>query len=170
MFTPSGLWQILTALPELKDKETQFRAAMDQIGYAYDLPDYGGVRTEAQQKQLVQWRDEAVARGEPYYDVAPPGTGFHPYGGAFDITITTPANPTDNEYGTAAEVGVSVGLRPGYFFSRPDPFHFELDLPLETVKQMWAAHTTTVVAAAGGISAGVVALIVGGLYLLRSRS
>jgi hypothetical protein len=165
-FTPAGLWQILTALPELKTKEAAFRDAMDKVGMAYSLPDYAGVRTEAQQAQLVAWRDAAVAQGEPWYPVAPPGSTYHEYGAAFDITITTPANPQDSDYAMAAEVGTGVGLNAGYFFDSPDPFHFELDYSIAQVQQMWTAHTATVVATTGGISVGVLALIGGGLWLL----
>jgi hypothetical protein len=167
-FTPSGLWQILTALPELRDKEAAFRDAMDAIGMAYSLPDYAGVRTAEQQAQLIQWRDEAVAQGEPSYSVAPVGSTFHEYGAAFDITITKPTNPGDGDYATAAEVGQGVGLRPGYFFSPPDPFHFELDYPLATVELMFTTHASTVVAAATGIGAGGLALIIGGLWVLNT--
>lgn len=169
MFTPAGLWQIITSLPELRDKESAFRVAMDGVGMAYNLPEYAGVRTPAQQAQLVQWRDEAVAQGQRWYPVAAPGNTYHEYGAAFDITITTPANPGDAEYVLAAEVGTGVGLTAGYFFKRPDPFHFELPYPLTQVQQLWADHKVTVVATAGGISAGALALIGGGLFLLLGR-
>lgn len=185
MFTPSGLWQIATALPELRDKESAFRTAMDAMGFTYSLPDYAGVRTEAQQAQLVAWRDQAVADARAaavkngtdpdaaakaaYYEVAPPNTTYHEFGAAFDIQITTPDNPTDDDYANAAEIAQGVGLVPGYFFSTPDPFHFQLDYDLATVQQMWTDHTTTVVATVGGISAGAIALIVGGAWLLLSR-
>ena len=170
-FTPAGLWQIFTALPELRDKEAAFRQAMGDAGYTYDLPDYAGVRTDAQTAQLIAWRDQAVADGEPTYRVAPAATSYHNRGAAFDIQITTPTGATSDDYQAAAEIGQGVGLNPGFYFPAPnDPFHFELPYDLATVSRMWSDYTTKVVAVTGGVSAGVLALIAGGLYLLGRRA
>ena len=170
MFIPSGLFQLALALPDLKAKELQFRTTVDQAGMAYSIPDYGGVRTAAQQAQLVKWRDEAVAQGEPYYDVAPPDLTFHGVGAAFDVNLTKPSNPTDGDYATLAEIAVSVGLRPGYFFSKPDPYHFELDIPLETAKQMYQSHTTTVIETTGAVGGGALALLlVAGWLIFKGK-
>lgn len=168
-FTPAGLWQILTALPELKDKEGAFRTAMAAAGYQYDLPDFAGVRSAAQQQQLIAWRDEDVAAGGKSYAVAPVNTTYHQYGAAFDIKITQPADPQQSDYQAAADIAQSVGLDAGFYFTNRDPYHYQLPYDLPSVQQMWTEHTGTVEQVVGGISAGVLVVIGVGLWLLFGK-
>lgn len=118
------------ALPELRTKEARLRQLAAAEGIAYEIPAYGGVRTEAEQAQLVKWRDEAVKAGRPYYQVAPFGKSMHEVGAAFDMkVITRPAGMSaDAALRRLGVLGESLGLEWGGRWSGQtnDPFHLEL--------------------------------------------
>jgi hypothetical protein len=149
VFTPAGLDRLAGTLPELRDAELTLRAQAAELGIVYEIPAFGGLRTAAEQAQLVKWRDEAVARGEPSYPVAPAGASKHGAGGAFDLRIlrvgardTSRTSPDkdaalDAAYRQLADRADRAGLRAGYFFSRSDPFHFELPGTLAELARRW---------------------------------
>lgn len=163
---------LLGTLPELREKEAAFRAACAAAGIEYVIADFGGLRTDAIVRQLIAWRDEAVAAarklgGEAaakraWYPVATTAAGFHPVGGAFDIKITKHREKNlDAAYARAWDIGKRVGLRP---LGSYDPFHFELPYTRAVVADRFAAYlkatAVTVAKATGGgaVIAGIAAL------------
>lgn len=145
-------------LPTLKAKEVQLRQLAAANGIDYEIPAYGGVRTQADQAQLVKWRDEAVARGEPSYAVAPYGKSFHEVGAAFDTKVTLrPASMSqDAAMRRLGELGESVGLVWGGRWSGKsnDPFHFQLPGTRADYVQAFAANMAAPVAGAHDVAAG----------------
>lgn len=178
-FTPAGLDRLGGALPELREAELRLRAEADALRLVYELPAFGGLRTEAEQATLVRWRDEAVARGEPWYPVAAAGSSKHGVGAAFDVKIvrlasgrdTSRTSPDkdaelDRAYRALADRAKGAGLVPGYYFARTDPFHFELPLSLAELGRRWAAFAQ----GAGGTAVAIVLVgILGGLLLRGVR-
>lgn len=110
-------------------------------GITFHVADYGGLRDEATTTQLIAWRDQAVAAGEPSYRVAPYGHSYHDYGGAFDLVIDSDGGFSDPlaQLGTLAP---QAGLRWGGTFPPPgDRPHFELAIDIGDLKARWAAFT-----------------------------
>jgi hypothetical protein len=122
--------RLALALPPLIAAEAKLRTLAAAEGIEYTIPAYGGVRTEADQAQLVRWRDEAVAAGEPSYQVAPFGKSYHEVGAAFDTAITKrPASMSlDTARTRLGRLGESIGLTWGGSWTpgNRDIFHFEL--------------------------------------------
>jgi len=119
--------------------------ALDQaaqgLGYTLSVPDFGGLRTEAQQTQLQTWEQQSCATGQGCYAVAPPGSSFHECGAAFDVQIVS-GGSSDADYRALADLAPSVGLRAGYYFAQSDPFHFELPMSLAQACQLYNQQTT----------------------------
>jgi hypothetical protein len=152
-YTAEELGRLSGVLPELLEKERALRLEAATVGIVYVIPPFGGLRTERDQAQLLQWRADSVANarrdgfttsdgrflppGEAAataasYPVAPIDQTFHAQGAAFDIRITAHNEAHDDSaYRRVAHIGRGLGLRPGYFFSKSDPFHFELPIPHE---------------------------------------
>ena len=159
-YSAAELGRLSGVLPELAAKEKALRAEAAKLGIVYVIPPFGGLRTERDQAQLLQWRSDSVetarrngftgadgtfvrpgdaAATAAWYPVAPLGLGFHPQGAAFDIRITAHNEADDDSaYRRMALVGRRLGLRSGYFFQKPDPFHFELPVPYEAAKRRFS--------------------------------
>jgi hypothetical protein len=173
-FTPAGLDRLAGALPELGTAETQLRAIAAGLGIVYEIPAFGGLRTAADQAQLVAWRDQAVARGEPSYPVAAAGQSKHGAGAAFDLKIvrvgtrdTSGTSPNkdaglDAAYRQLADRARQAGLTPGYYFPKPDPFHFELPGTLADLARRWGVFAQ---GTGGTVVALVLVGVLGGLIL-----
>lgn len=98
------------------------------MGFAIDVPSFGGFRSLEDQQQLEQWRADSVKTGKGDYAVARPGTSKHERGEAFDVRIPG-ATGDDPRYKVLADYAPEIGLRAGYYFKTShgnDPFHFEL--------------------------------------------
>lgn len=133
-FGATSMSRLSGALPQTIQAAVALERAVNEAGGDLTVPDYGGFRTFDQQAQLVRWRDEAVARGEPSYAVAPAGSSEHETGRAFDVHVVRPVTglTADQTYRWMADQAPRFGLRAGYWFGggppslRSDPFHFEL--------------------------------------------
>jgi hypothetical protein len=94
------------------------------------IPAYGGLRTMAQQAQLLKWEQDSVAAGgAPYAVHAPNASAAHTTGDAFDVKVNTPMDglTVDQTYLAMAQYAPTLGLTAGYFFKSvpSDPYHFE---------------------------------------------
>lgn len=167
MFAPEGLNRLEGCLPELKAAELKLREIADSMNLVYRIPPFGGLRTDAEQAQLVEWRDQAVtraveearrkgqnvetARSQAWYPVADVRRSKHGVGAAFDIQIvrlqtgrdTTNSAPhkdaeLDAAYRKLADRASAAGLRAGYYFRSSDPFHFELPSTLQALASRWS--------------------------------
>lgn len=107
------------------------------VDITFTVADYGGLRDQETTEQLQAWEQQAVEQGEKPYRVAPWGESKHDVGGAVDVRI---------EYGGGwadplAELGKfapACGLIWGGTWSPdPDRPHFELEAPLETLREEW---------------------------------
>ena len=129
-------------LPALVDAEMALNAKAAALDILYVIADYGALRTKAVVQLLEKWRDEAVAKGEPYYRVSNYTHGYHPRGAAFDIRITNwpHAKMSSNQaYATLGQLASSCGLRWGGHFSPPtDIYHFELAISLDEATRLYA--------------------------------
>lgn len=133
-FGAASLAKLSGAKPELIAALSGLEADFNAQGGDLTVPDYGGFRSYATQAQLVQWRDQAVARGQPFYAVAPAGTSKHESGEAGDVQVVR--NPMgwsdDDSYHWLADRAPAHGLVAGYYFGggppskKSDPYHFEL--------------------------------------------
>lgn len=135
MAAPSSaeLSRLSGVLPELRMKHDELRRRAEAEGIEFVVPAYGGLRTEADQAQLVAWRDQAVAKGLPWYPVAPFGSSFHERGAAFDVKVTK------GSLDRLGVLGESLGLRWGGRWTKADPFHFELPTTLQKAKDAFLA-------------------------------
>jgi hypothetical protein len=97
------------------------------IGIDFTIPEYGGLRDDATQAQLLRFRDDSVAAGGAWYAVAPIGKSHHLTGDAFDIELLTyPDTMSESEaYAAVGAFAGSIGLRWGGDFPRPDIYHYE---------------------------------------------
>lgn len=142
-------------------------------GITFHVADYGGLRDADTTAQLIAWRDQAVAAGEPSYRVAPYGHSYHDYGGAFDVVIDQATDDRDPLYDTLGALAPQAGLRWGGTFPPPsDRPHFELAIDIGDLKGRWAAFTGQGQALvqqspAGGGAVVAVLLAVGALFLVR---
>jgi hypothetical protein len=133
-FGTTSLARLSGAKPELVAALSGLEADFNAQGGDLTVPDFGGFRTYGQQAQLVQWRDDAVARGDAFYAVAPAGTSKHERGEAGDVQIIkSPAGwSEDGAYRWLADRAPAHGLVAGYFFGggppsqKSDRYHFEL--------------------------------------------
>ena len=189
-YTNAELARLDGTLPETRAKERTLRdRAERELGIVYVIPPYGGERTPADQAQLVKWRDEAVAAAREkarragksaaeieragkaaWYPVAPVASGKHPKGGAFDVKIVKHRETTnDRAYRKLADLARSIGLTAGYYFSRPDPFHFELPLSVAELARRFDAFSSTPIGRAS-LGAGAVALAGVGVAIVTRGS
>jgi len=165
-YTPAERARLAGALPELKTNEGKLRVVANAAGIFYEIPKFGGTRTERDQVRLIGWRDDAVevARVEGFtnnagafraagdraaraawYPVADSTKSHHGFGGAFDVKILRHNEPTeDAAYKKLAQLAESeANLRAGYFFRTGpnginDPFHFQLRTTLDNVRVAFA--------------------------------
>ena len=99
-----------------------FVAVMAWLGYPVRI-------TETFRDPIRQAKLYAQGRSEPGAIItnAPPGTSYHEYGRAFDITFIGPGfSAPDSWWSLAGEVGEWMGLRWGGRFKSPDRPHFEI--------------------------------------------
>lgn len=152
------------ALPELRAAYDALDQYARSIGISIALADYGGVRTEADTTQILQFRDADYAVALRAGVIRPDttlrqfrpinafGTSWHNYGAAFDVRIIArPSSMTDGQ--ALAKLGAAAGrfgLRWGGTFTTPDTPHFELAIPLADAKARYDAMTGT--ASGGGLS------------------
>lgn len=125
-----GESQLKFLLPGVQTAEQRLRARANALGIFYKIADYGGSRTPEITARLIQWRDDSVAAGKPYYRVSPFSVGKHGVDGAFDVkVITWPAGMTREEaYEKLGALATpdSLGLMWGGKFGYPrDVYHFE---------------------------------------------
>jgi hypothetical protein len=177
------------ALPALVTKEAQLREqAATRLGIEYVIPAYGGVRTEAQVRQLIQWRDEAVQKAKDtarkagataaaieeagrraYYRVASANVGLHPVGAAFDVRITKfpgqggtyHTRDLNRAYNELGNLGESLGMKwGGRFRPSPDVFHFELYGARDLFAQQFTQLKALAMRALAGTAGKVAALAI----------
>jgi hypothetical protein len=148
------------ARPELLNAIAALRAviAQEHPSIKWEVADYGGLRTQADTAQILQYRDNDWAAElkrdptlklrttkEAWRPISPWGSSMHNYGAAFDVVITgTPAGMSRlaalNIVKDYADV---VGLVDGRNFSHPDPPHFELPGGLAAARLAWEKMTGT---------------------------
>jgi hypothetical protein len=125
-------------LPALVQAYTtlQQMAAAPPLGIAFGVADYGGLRDEATVEQLQLWEQQAVARGEKPYRVAPYGYTKHEYGGAFDVRIII--GGSGDPFAELGKLAPRCGLIwGGTWLVEPDVRHFELEAPLDVLRTEW---------------------------------
>jgi hypothetical protein len=196
MFTPDGASLLASALPELQAGELQLRPRAEALGIRYRIASV--VRTEAEQATLLATREAKIrtartsgytsAAGRQYppgepaataaslelLAVAPVGLSFHHYGAAFDLNVTdypTARFTLEGAYRALADVTPGTGLRPGYYFQKPDRVHWELPVARETAKSRWLAFAQGpgLAVLLGLVGLAVMAYLVGA-YLLEQRA
>lgn len=141
--SPAEVARLGLPRPELLSKLTQLMEAFErQTGRKTLVGPKGGVRTTAQQAEIYA---DSVARG---YRAAPAGSSHHEYGAAFDLIIVgtgrdAAADKRDPLYRVLADLGESLGLDAGYYFTsgRPDPYHFQLRESLAVARERWEKLT-----------------------------
>jgi hypothetical protein len=129
-------------------------AAAGAYGWKTYVPDFGGLRSDAQQQALYA---DSLAQGDgtqTAYAVGTPGHSRHEYGAAFDLHILTGGSNadgtgSDGDYARLAQLAESLALSPGleagYYFadryagSQKDPYHFQLREPLQASIDRWHA-------------------------------
>lgn len=154
-YAPAETARLALCLPELRAAEARFRAGANAAGIFYSIPADGAFRSAIFQAGLVKIRDLAVAAGEAYYRVAPPGHSFHEAGAAFDVHLENPEADGDEDprYLVLATMASEYGLRAGYFFSAPnDIYHFELPVELATAQAEYASITQSRLATGGSVA------------------
>lgn len=128
---PKEAIEVAGARPELLSALSRLMDAWEkQTGGKTMVPRDGGVRTNARQAQLD-------AESEGKYAVAAAGNSHHEYGAAVDLHILS-----GGDYKQLAAIAFSVGLvnrKRQREFDPADPFHFQLDESLATVKAKWDA-------------------------------
>jgi len=144
------------SLPELRAAEQGLRTQAEREGIAYVIAPFGGpLRTAADTTTILTYRKNDYAvyvaaqrkAGKVPVDIntfrriAPYGSSYHDFGAAFDINISAwPDGMSRDE--ALTHVGAMAGshnLKWGAAFG--DTPHFELALPLDVVKTMWAAYS-----------------------------
>ncbi len=145
------------SLPQLRAAEARLRALAQQLGISYALAQYGGMRTQADTNQILNYRladyrvavkkDPRVARIpiDQWRPIAPFGRSLHNWGAAFDIVITgVPRGWTAGKALAAlGAVAPQAGLRWGGTFSRDrnDPPHFELPIAVVDARAAYLKYT-----------------------------
>lgn len=139
------------ALPETQAAWEAMENALAAYGVTMFMPEYGGVRSEADTTLILQYRQDdynaALAKGQIAPDttlqrfrpIAPWGKSYHDYGAAFDAEPMAWIAPMtkDKAYQLMGSLAPSLGLRWGGNFSNPDPNHFELDTTLAEAEAKW---------------------------------
>lgn len=145
------------ALPELRAAEGRLRARAQQMGISYALAQYGGLRTQADTNQILNYRlaeYRSAVKTNPrvalipintWRPIAPFGRSMHNWGGAFDIVITgaPPGWTKDRALAALGAIAPSVGLRWGGTFPKAtlDPPHFELPLSVVETRSRYLQYT-----------------------------
>lgn len=115
-------------------RAVQLAAYVTAHGGDIRIPSYGGLRTMAEQQQLVQWELDSVAAGNaPYAVHAANVNATHTTGDAFDIYVLTAMNglTVAETYRVIAVYANALELKAGYFYGggppsvKSDPYHFE---------------------------------------------
>jgi hypothetical protein len=143
MLTPQERARLGDVRPELLLQLLALQdSALQQLGYVLAVPVDGGTRTNARQAQLYA---DSLAQGGGVlaYPVAKPGSGRHEYGAAVDLHIVAGGSDddgrgSDDDYRALADVALQLGLVPGYYFEKSDPFHFQLNETLAQSQARWA--------------------------------
>lgn len=146
------LWPLLLALMDSSESE---------LGRKLYVSDFGGQRTSAIQARL--YADSLDANGNQLYAVGKPETSRHVYGAAFDVHFV--GEGTDDEYRQLADIGEELGMVAGYYFDhrgvgKHDPYHFQLNEPLQTSVDRWNAMQRLGIVKAAG-AAVLIALAIG---------
>ena len=142
------------ALPELREKEKRMREWAASIGIAYDIANFGGIRTEADTTRILRYRETdyaAAVKRNPnvaripitnWRPIAPFGRSKHNWGGAFDVRIlAVPRGWTpDDALKRMAVEAPRFGLKAGRYFRdakgnpKSDPPHFELPASVQELR------------------------------------
>lgn len=144
-------------LPQTAAAHDQLREfATTNLGIDFSIADDGGFRDQSDTTRILAIRDreyqDAIANGEipstlsidRWRPIAPFGHSYHNYGAAFDVAITrTPTNESDALEQLGA-VAPQFGLRWGGGFTNPDPYHFELAIPIAEARADYANYTGNV--------------------------
>jgi len=145
--------------------------ANTELGYRIAVPEHGGTRSTKEQAAL--YADSLQqGGGQLAYAVGVPGHSRHQYGSAIDGDIiaggsNADGTGSDDDYKRLADLAEEIGLEAGYYFdvrynSRKDPYHFQLNEPLQQSIDRWHAML-----AAGIGKAMLASIAVVGLGLLR---
>lgn len=141
--SPAEVARLGLVRPELLSKLTQLMDAFQtRTGHRTVVGPKGGVRSTAEQARI---HADSIAQG---FRAAPAGSSKHEFGAAFDLIIVgtgrdAAADQRNPLYRTLAELGESLGLDAGFYFSggRPDPYHFELRESLADARARWESLT-----------------------------
>lgn len=137
-----GEGQLDYVLPGVRTAYEATRADAAAEGIVIAVANFGGARTSAIVEQLLAWRDEAVANGEPSYRVAPYGKTYHGYGGAVDFHVEShPATMSESQaYARVGALARPHGLVWGGTFSAPaDIYHLQSQQTLAQLAPRWDA-------------------------------
>lgn len=137
-----GESQLRWVLPGVRTAYEKTRDDAAAEGITITVADFGGARTAGIVAQLIKWRDEAVAAGQPSYRVAPYGVTKHGLGAAVDFHVTKhPTTMTEAQaYARVGALARPHGLLWGGNFSSPaDPFHLESQQTIDQLTPRWAA-------------------------------
>lgn len=172
------------ALPQLIAAERALSELAAARGIVYDIAPFGAVRSQSDTTRILGYREQEyklyaekqrlvgkaplpINRWRP---IAPFGNSHHNYGAAFDVRpVSWPKGKTfqwaHDQLDEIVASNPQLGLRSGDYFN--DEPHFELALPLATVKQMWESQNKTGGGAASISIIGALAII--GLMLVAVR-
>jgi|GEM_PF-2831199 len=115
------VWKLV---PELESKAHSFLSECKKAGYSLKITH--GIRTRAEQEKL--YNQGRTTPGKIVTN-AKPGKSKHEKGAAFDVAFTGKVPyPTDiKQWKAIADIGVSLGLKAGYYFRTfKDYPHFEI--------------------------------------------
>lgn len=132
--------QLRWVLPGVREAFEKTRADALAVGIKIKVNDFGGARTPGIVSQLIEWRDKAVAQGEPSYRVSSFEKGKHGVGGAVDFSVTShPVSMSeDAAYAKVAQLARPHGLVWGGTFSAPaDIFHLESQQTRDQLQTRW---------------------------------
>ena len=130
------------ALPALVFAIGELQARIRPLGIAWQVADYGGLRTQSDTVKILAFRDAdwnaAVKRDpslvqrttkEQWRKISPWGRSMHNYGAAFDVEIVSspPGMSRLAALNIVLDAGVDLGLVSGRSFG--DPPHLELAFP-----------------------------------------
>ncbi len=147
---------LIGALPELTFSLGELQAIAKKEGIEFRVADYGGLRTQSDTTQIMQYRDadwNAAIKKDPglktrttkekWRPIAQWGTSMHNYGAAFDVLITAYPKGKSGLWALnwLADHAEQVGLVNGRSFG--DPPHFEIPGGLETARRRWKEESGT---------------------------
>jgi hypothetical protein len=132
---------IVGALPALVYNYGELQAYALSRGIAFQIADYGGLRTRGDTALILKYRDDdwrvwananpvkaAQTTKEAWRPISPWGKSMHNYGAAFDIEIVSaPAGMSKlAALNVVLDKGEDLGMASGRDFNNPDPPHLEL--------------------------------------------